>query len=402
LQDMTTKAAQIIEEHLDRAYLIETLSRLAKVPTQVPLGTETYMEPDDPKLVHYVQEVVRPELVRQGEYDLLDVPRNNLVAQVGRGETGRSLLVMNYTPVQHNNLMEDPFSGKVASARAYGVDEPAVFGQGVSQSKAHQAVMLAILRMLRSAGVQLGGKLYWGINNEGRSSHSCSDAILDALATKPDFGIVQLSTGLRISVGNRGRVDVLVHVEGKASHSSMPGLGHSAIEGAHEVITRLRKLEWTDAHPLLGRRHALVYKIRYWPLAPHTLPSDAYLTIDRRLIPGDDPELATEEVRNAIGDLSPFRVTVERGPVMLPALVEVDNPWVAALQDAVNTTRGTPGETVHGQGTFDAGGPCARGVPTVMFGSGGGVWPLGIDYVPVSAVVTEAKALALLILSQLS
>jgi acetylornithine deacetylase/succinyl-diaminopimelate desuccinylase-like protein len=373
LNDATTKAKQIIEDHLDRGYLIETLSRLARIPTQVPLGTETYMEPDDPKLVHYVQEVVRPELVRQGEYDLLDVPRNNLVAQVGRGESGRSLLVMNYTPVQHNNLMEDPFSGKVASARAYGVDEPAV------------------------------GRLYWAINNEGRSSHACSDAILDALPTKPDFGIVQLSTGLRISVGNRGRVDVLVHVEGKASHSSMPGFGHSAIEGAHEVITRLRKLEWSDApHPLLGRRHVLVYKIRYWPLAPHTLPSDAYLTIDRRLIPGDDPEHATEEVRNAIGDLSPFRVTVERGPVMLPALVAVDNPWVAALQDAVRATRGKPADTVHGQGTFDAGGPCARGVPTVMFGSGGGVWPLGIDFVPVSAVETEAKTLALLILSQLS
>ena len=41
--------------HLDRGYLVETLSRLARVPTDVPLGFETLMEPDDPKLVHYVQ-----------------------------------------------------------------------------------------------------------------------------------------------------------------------------------------------------------------------------------------------------------------------------------------------------------------------------------------------------------
>src|SRR5262249_54376833 len=43
-----------IDAHLDREYLVRTLSRLATVPTDVPMGYETYMEPDDPKLVHYV------------------------------------------------------------------------------------------------------------------------------------------------------------------------------------------------------------------------------------------------------------------------------------------------------------------------------------------------------------
>ena len=108
----------LIERYLDRTYLVETLSRLARVPTDVPMGYETLMAPDDPKLVHYVQQVVRPELVRLGQYDLIDVPRNNLVVRLGTGETGRSLLIQNYTPAQHQNLMDDPFSGKVANATA--------------------------------------------------------------------------------------------------------------------------------------------------------------------------------------------------------------------------------------------------------------------------------------------
>jgi hypothetical protein len=58
--------------------------------------------------------------------------------------------------------------------------------------------------------------------------------------------------------------------------------------------------------------------------------------------------------------------------------------------------------TEYGQGTFDAGGPCALGVPTVMFGASGGVWPTGVDYVTVSDVETEARVLARLILDQLS
>src|SRR5215207_7319537 len=123
---------------LDTAYLVDVASRLARVQTDVPPGHQTLMEPDDPKLVHYVQEVVRPELAALGPLDLLDVPRNNLVARLGRGESGKSLLIQNYTPAQHNNLhgqTDDPFSGAVKSAGEYGVDRPAIFGQGISQTK---------------------------------------------------------------------------------------------------------------------------------------------------------------------------------------------------------------------------------------------------------------------------
>src|SRR2546428_3384699 len=57
-------------QQLDHRYLVDTLVRLLKVPTEVPLGPNTLMEPDDPKLVHYVQEIVRPELQRIGVYSV--------------------------------------------------------------------------------------------------------------------------------------------------------------------------------------------------------------------------------------------------------------------------------------------------------------------------------------------
>ena len=231
----------LVDRYLDRAYLVETLSHLATVPTDVPLGFETLMAPDDPKLVHYVQDVVRPELVELGIYDLLDAAGNNLVARLGSGETDRTLLIQNYTAAQHHNLMEEPFSGKVGTAAGWGVDEPCVFGQGVSQNKAHQAVMLAVLKLLAGSGTRLRGRLSWAVNNEARSSHACSEAIIAALDRRPDFGIIQLGTGLKLSLGNRGRVDVRVHVKGKVSHSSRPDLGLSAIDGAAEVMPVLQK-----------------------------------------------------------------------------------------------------------------------------------------------------------------
>jgi acetylornithine deacetylase/succinyl-diaminopimelate desuccinylase-like protein len=392
----------LIEAYLDKAYLVETLSRLAQAPTDVPLGFQTLIEPDDPKLVYYVQQVLRPELVHLGIYDLIDAPRNNLVVCLGAGASGRSLLIQSYTPAQHNNLMDDPFSGRVGNAAIYGRDEPVVYGQGVSQGKAHQAVMLAVLKLLRDSNIELQGRLYWAINNEGRSSHACSEAILAALPEKPGFSILQLDTSLAISLGNRGRVDVDVHLQGVATHSSTPQNGLSTIDGAHEVITRLRQLQWPDSHPLLGMRQVLVYKMHYAPVAPHTLPSDAWLTIDRRLLPGDDPDEAVEEVRRALGDLAPYQLTVQRGVYMLPALVDEQDPGVQALQAAHRAIHGHPAETHYGQGTFDAGGLCAAGVPTVMYGAGGGAGLLDADFVPISGVVAEAQVLTALILSQLA
>jgi hypothetical protein len=146
ITDAAGAGHQDVDVGLDRAYLIESLSRLARVPTDVPPGFQTLMEPDDPKLVHYVQDILRPELVRLGAYNLIDAPRNNVIVQLGQGTSERVLLIQNYTPTQHNNLMPAPFSGRIANASKYGCDEPAVFGQGVSQNKAHQAVMLAVIK----------------------------------------------------------------------------------------------------------------------------------------------------------------------------------------------------------------------------------------------------------------
>ena len=393
--------AGLVETHLERGYLVETLARLAAISTAVEPGFDTLMEPDDPKLVAYVQGVLRPELVRQGAYDLLDVPRNNLVVRLGSGASGRSLLIQNYTPSQHQQETDPHLAGRVGNARAYGCDEPAVFGQGVSQNKAHQAVMLAVIRLLLRSGVQLRGRLYWAVNNEGRSSHACSDAIVAALGERPAFGVIQIGTGLNISLGNRGRVDVDVHLRGRAVHSSTPEQGLSAIEGAHEVISRLRALRWADRHPLLGGRHAIVYKLRYAPVLPHTLPAEAFLTIDRRLLPGDDPAAAAEEVRAAIGDLAPYQVQVTQGVFMLPALVDAEHPGVRALQAANRAVRGHEAEEYYGAGTFDAGGPNAHGIPTVMFGASGRSTVTGTDFVTIAAVEAEARVLAHLILSEL-
>jgi acetylornithine deacetylase/succinyl-diaminopimelate desuccinylase-like protein len=391
---------------LDWEYAVDVLRRLARIPTDVPLGFDTLIEPDDPKLVHYVQRVVREELAAIGAYELMDVARNNLVVQMGRGTGSRALLIQNYTPNQHFNLMgerEEPFSGKVGMASSYGVPEVAVFGQGVSENKVHQAAMLTVLKMLIETGREFDDTLYWAVNNEGRSSHACSEAIVRALPHQPTFCVLQLAVGGdAISIGNRGRVDVDIHVAGRAAHSSSPQHGLSAIEGAYKVMQRLKEIELGEPDPRLGPRQVEVYKLMFDPVAPHTLPADAYLTVDRRLLPGDDPAAATEEIRQQLRDLEPFKIEVEQGVHMLPAAVDPGDPGVAALSAAHESVNGTAPSLSYFQATFDAGGPLAMGIPTVMYGGGGGEWPMGVDFVPISELKRETAVLAEFVIQYLS
>jgi hypothetical protein len=165
-------AGRLVDGALDRAFLVGTLADLARVPTNVELGFDTLIEPDDPKLVHYVQDVVRRRLLDIGVYDLIDARRNNLVARLGSGESGRCLLIQSYTTSQHHNLMERPFDGVVANGARWGRDEPVVISQGVSQNKSHQAVMLTVLKLLGELRMPLRGRLYWRSTTRGAARTS--------------------------------------------------------------------------------------------------------------------------------------------------------------------------------------------------------------------------------------
>lgn len=414
---MNADAVARVEDYLDREFFIDILREIIEIPTEVPLGPETLMDADHPKLVDYVQNVLRPIMEDAGIYQVFEMPLNQVVVKMGSGNSGESLLIQAYTPTQHQNLMRDPFIARIACVGGSGggeapedpqvgegartADEPAIFGQGVSQNKVHQAAMITVLKALVDSGAQLEGILYFAINNEGRSSHHCSEAIISRLDPKPQFGILLVGTGMNITVANRGRVDVYVHVRGRAAHSSTPWLGHSAIDGANEVINRIRAMEFTATHPTLGGQHAVPYQVVYSPVAPHTLPDYARITVDRRLLPGDDITEAVNEIRAAIGDMSPFEVEVERGVHMLPAEVDPESPVVQRLRGANVRARGVEPELRSIPGAFDAGGLCAMGIPTVMWGAAGGDGLLGDDWVTLIDGWNEVRTLADLICSWL-
>jgi acetylornithine deacetylase/succinyl-diaminopimelate desuccinylase-like protein len=254
----------------------------------------------------------------------------------------------------------------------------------------------AAVRLLQDEGVGLEGKVTIAVSSEGGSSHRSAKTLYGGFARLPAGAVLTVGTENRISLGNRGRVDVVVEVQGRPTHSSAPELGVNPIPIVADVQERLALVRLDDRpHELLGPRALVPYKLVCGPVAPHTIPAACTLVLDRRTLPGEEEAAVVAEIAEALGDLP---VTVSGGPSMLPALVRESDVVVRALQAGAQLALGRPLETFYPPYTFDAGYPCSIGVPAVMCGpssseiAGAGI--LGEDSVLLSQVREAAAVYA--------
>jgi succinyl-diaminopimelate desuccinylase len=348
----------------DLEWMRDVVVDVLRANSQVPFG-QTEIRPGDARIAAVVSEVVLPWIMELRPAEVRRHPSGDIAARFGpSGDNG--LLLQSYIVSQHANYMDAAKSGTVVGGD--GLMQAQVIGQGASQNK---GALAAALTALRSLPEDLDQPVWLAVNTEGKSSHDGSRRILDDLDVAAASGILAFGTDLRVSLGNRGRVDVNLEIEGESSHSSQPWLGSNPIEGAADVVRSLRTLPLPDRHPVFGPVSATPYQFSCHPVSPHTIPSSVRLTVDRRLLPGECPESAVEELRLHLATSLPgVRLNVEVGEIMLPAMVPQDAPVAAALRNVLGSIGVTGDCTFWSMNTFDAGYACSKGIPTVMFGPG--------------------------------
>jgi succinyl-diaminopimelate desuccinylase len=374
----------------DPARLEATLVRLLRTPTGVPPG-RTEVAPGDPAIAAAVADVIRPLVEELGPERVDADAGGNLVARFGPNPGAGALLLV-YVVSQHANEMAEPHAGRVLDGASYGLAGRSVLGQGATQNKGPMAATLEALHDLPDlrTGVTLA------VNTEGRSSHGGAKALIDGLGARGAWGLVAVGTDLWVSVGNRGRLDVRIEVVGESAHSSQPWLGTNPIPMAAEVVGRLAAVGLPQPHPELGAASVTPYQLRCDPVAPHTIPRRVEVVVDRRLLPGEDPEVAVAAIRDALPRAEGMELRAEPGALMWPAAVDPGHPAVQALVRGVRAA-GRASGTFYSRNAFDAGFPCRAGIPTVMFGPGrrrfGGEGLLAEDVVAVDDCVVAAEAI---------
>ena len=361
---------------------------------------QTDLFEDDPQVREFLRSVVGGHLRELG----LPVARDgagNVICEIGGGDAP-GLVLFCYAMTHPAGRMTDPF----VASRFTGDDGGArLRGRGASEQMGALAAALLTVGAVAERERDLAGPLVLCVSPAGETGrHDTARTFLARYEgrTPPVACIVGIGTDNAVCVANKGRVDATIRVAGRAGHSSMPWRAKNAIEGARRVLACLDGIALAGEYPHLGRPTLTPTAVHSSPNATHTVPDLVEITVDRRLLPGDDPEAALADIRQAVGGIDGWDIDVKPGPLMYPAEVPEDSPLVGTLRAAfANAGRPDPPLT-HSHGCIDAGLFCSRDIPAVMLGPGEQhMWHTTDESVPLEAVTLSAEvytqtALALL------
>ena len=398
----------LLDGRISRERAKELLIALVKVPSP-----QTALLEEEPLLKDFVKSAIEPRLRSMGFVDIRYDTMGNLIATYGSGTSGKSLMFIGNAMNQPAATMPNPYSGDVVDGAKYGLPGECVMGKGASEQKANLAAMLHAMEVVLASKVPIGGRLIFTCCLSGETGkHDAIKSVVEGAGVRADMAVLG-GTGLTVTLGNRGRIDVFVTVKGSPCHSSRPSDGINAVTGAIETIQLLlAKVKLDKSHPQLGRPTLTVNHIRSFPDSTHTVQERCEFTLDRRLIPGEPPDEAfaeieriakeVEQIKDPVSDKA-YGVDVRLGPFMYPSLVTTESSVVQAILRASEVMLGRRVETYYSPSAFDQGYLNHVGIVTANFGAGEHQYAhTDYDMASVERTTDTARVYAFMMLDYLS
>ena len=361
------EAVQIADLHVSDPELDALFTELLRVPS-----VHTELMEADPALKAFVAEVVAARIEDLTGVAPVADGMGNLLWQFGGvgAALAQGLLFMGYAMTFPAASMPEPFSGRIVPGEPYGLQGPCAWGRGGCEQKAALAAMLEAAAVVRRSGRELARPLLLAVSTAGETGrHDAARYMLEEGGLLARDGIVGLGTTNHVCLGNKGRIDVDVVVRGKSCHSSTPWAGVNAVDGARAVLERLDGLVGGFVHPGLGEASLVATHIESGPDILHTIQDHCRLMLDRRLLPGEEPQEALAAISRALADITPWQVEVSQGNFMYPSEVS-EGSQVAAALGAAREIAGEKGSPIWFPAALDAGYLNEKAIETVMFGPG--------------------------------
>ncbi|MFM9057872.1 MAG: M20/M25/M40 family metallo-hydrolase [Planctomycetaceae bacterium] len=311
--------------------------------------------------------------------------RDNVVARLEATVPDAPLLLWDahQDTVPADGMSIDPFTPMVRDGRLH--------GRGACDVKGGMAAMLVALDRLaggpRSATVVFsatineefgfsGAKALARLWTEG-PGEPADAAARRLIGVRPALAIVAEPTGLDLVTQHKGAVRWRVRIHGRACHSAYPERGDNAIYHAGGAILAVEALATELAardpgHPC-GPPTLNLGTVR-GGAGVNLVPDLVVLEMDRRLVPGEDPEAARGEVVARIAAACPG-ARIEHEPPFLESAGLPDRSraraaaaWVNRLEKGARARGG--GRRGAARSGTNASILAASGVPAVVFGPG--------------------------------
>lgn len=356
--------------------LTDLLCQLIAIPSVNPMGRDlSGPEFFETRMTEYLGTVFETLGV---SYEIIEVVpgRSNVIARFDpAGATTTLLLDAHQDTVPVDGMTIPPFEPSVNDGR--------VWGRGASDVKGGLAAMLwAFARLVREQPDGAANVIMSCTCDEEQTTLGISDLCTywetpgrsKLLTTRPDGAIIAEPTELDVVVAHRGATRFRILTGGRACHSSDPTQGINAIYRMAKVLNALE--EYADALPGHREPHALcgpstisVGRI-YGGASVNVVPDECAIEIDRRLIPGEDPEEARAGIREFLDSRVDFKLTYEEPWLTSPTLNDDDNEWLSSSLLEVIAEIDGPHQAVGVPYGTHASRTCGGGVPSVVFGPG--------------------------------
>jgi acetylornithine deacetylase/succinyl-diaminopimelate desuccinylase-like protein len=249
-----------------------------------------------------------------------------------------------------------------------------LYGRGACDTKAGVAAMMHALARVAAAGRRPPCEvIFVGAADE---EYSYRGVVKLCEGLRADAAVVSEPTSLRVVVATKGCVRFRVCVRGKAAHSSKPWLGVNAVSNMARVVSKLEEdansLDCTR-HPLLGTATFNIGTIRGGTQI-NIVPDSCAIEIDRRLLPGEEPDEVWDYYRRfaeRLHDATPQLHAVVERPLLqdLPLETSPSAP-VAAVASQVLADLGLDPEPIGVPYGSDASKLARAEVPSIVFGPG--------------------------------
>lgn len=280
------------------------------------------------------------------------------------GATDTVLIASHLDTVPVEGMEIDPFDPKIEGDRLY--------GRGSCDTKSGMAAAIAALEKLLASGTLRRNVVLVGEADEECGSIGVID-VLEHLGTRrPDWALATEPTGMELVTHHKGVGRAELRAEGRACHSSDPSLGHSAIVDICKAVVALDDLadrlgERVD--PTLGPATLSVGLVGGGQAA-NVVPPDAWIQLDRRLLPGESAESFRHEIEDLLHVAGLDKVRVTTASVEKPALATgTDSAAARACREALGAVGLPTTPAIAAFGT-DAGVFAEQDLPGVVLGPG--------------------------------
>lgn len=270
----------------------------------------------------------------------------SVVATLGRGEPVVMLHAhLDTVPVAEDEALRwshDPFEPAVKDGRLHGkgsVDDKAPLAAMMTAfKKAAEREQTGTLVLVAAAEEEVGGQL--GTKWLADAGH----------LPEADFIVVGEQTHNRVALAHKGVMRASVTVRGRSVHATDPDRGVNAVTGAARIV-----LELANYHAALRERtHPLALYptcnvgVIHGGSTANAVPDRCTVQLDRRMVPGEDPERVKAELLGVVADVALGEATAEVHSFLYssPFASGLETPYGQTFQACVDAAFGAPQEAV--------------------------------------------------------